>query len=265
MENQPTNSTQPSHADQPDAEGVGESSRSFFAEWRGFFIFVALMLIFRSVVADWNHVPSGSMRPTLLVGDRVVVNKLAFDLRVPFTFVKLWQHSDPQRGDIITFESPKDGKLLIKRVVGVPGDRVALDNNNLSVNGIASSYTSLTESQIESLQMPDASDFDALVETVLGHSRYTLRERSLRNSSHGSSSSYTYTYSTFRAIDVPEKSYLVLGDNRDNSGDFRDPNVSFVPRSAILGRAHSVAFSLDYENSYLPRGGRFAQSLALDL
>jgi len=193
------------------------------------------MLVFRSIIADWNHVPSGSMRPTLLIGDRVVVNKLAFDLRVPFTFIRLWSHSDPERGDIITFESPKDGKLLM--------------------NGIAATYRPLDASEIEPLQMPDADDFEILVETTLEHSRYTLRERSILRSG----------YRTFRPIDVPAGKYLVLGDNRDNSGDFRDRHVGFVSREAVLGRAHSVAFSLDYDNSYLPRSGRYTQGLALDL
>lgn len=224
----------------------------FLREWRGFFLFVALMLIFRSIIADWNHVPSGSMRPTLLVGDRVVVNKLAFDVRVPFTFIRLWQHSDPDRGDIITFESPKDQKLLIKRVIGVPGDRVELRDNNLFVNGVAATYDPLSAQEIEPLQMPDAANFGIFIERALGHSRYMLREHLPRRSA----------YRTFRPVTVPEGQYLVLGDNRDNSGDYRD--VGLVPRTAVLGRAHSVAFSLDYDNYYLPRAGRFMQDLALN-
>ena len=251
MENQPTEEAP--GAEQETAE-ISAGFGQFLKEWRGFFLFVALMLVFRSIIADWNHVPSGSMRPTLLIGDRVVVNKLAFDLRVPFTFIRLWSHSDPERGDIITFESPKDGKLLIKRVIGIPGDRVQLTENNLSVNGIAASYSALSAVQIEPLQMPDADGFEILVESMLEHSRYTLRERSILQSD----------YRTFLPIDVPAGKYLVLGDNRDNSGDFRDTHVGFVSREAVLGRAHSVAFSLDYDNSYLPRSGRYTQSLALD-
>ena len=252
-------------ASQPDSQANSQSGgeideyhgggfRGFLREWRGFFLFVALMLVFRSVIADWNHVPSGSMRPTLLIGDRVVVNKLAFDLRVPFTFIKLWQHSDPVRGDIITFESPKDSKLLIKRVVGVPGDRIELRDNNLFVNGIPANYRALSADEVDALQMPDANNFDILQETALGHSRYTLREHLPRSSG----------YRSFRAIDVPQGKYLVLGDNRDNSGDFRDREVGFVARDVVLGRAHSVAFSLNYDNSYLPRSGRYFESLALN-
>ena len=239
------------------AESVGEvpesGLRAFLREWRGFFVFVALMLIFRSVIADWNHVPSGSMRPTLLIGDRVVVNKMAFDLRVPFTFIRLSQHSNPERGDIITFEGPGGGKLLIKRVIGVPGDRVQLRRNRLYINGIAADYRALTDAEIEPLQLPDADDFGIYVETILGHSRIVLHEHRPGNFDVG--------YSTYGPVSVPEGKYLVLGDNRDNSGDTRQ--IGLVPRESILGRAHSVAFSLDYDNYYIPRSDRAFKGLAL--
>ena len=117
--------------------------KSFLREWRGFFIFLAIMLLFRSILADWNHVPSGSMLPNILIGDRVVVNKLAYDLRVPFTFIRLAHFGDPQRGDIITFESPRDGRLLIKRVIGIPGDTVELRNNRLYLNGESADYSDI--------------------------------------------------------------------------------------------------------------------------
>ncbi len=257
MENRSTDpiTPEPNDAAQSNAtQTQGSGLQGFLREWRGFFVFVAIMLVFRSVIADWNHVPSGSMRPTLLIGDRVVVNKLAFDLRVPFSFIRLWHLSDPERGDIITFESPKDGKLLIKRVIGVPGDRIELRDNNLIVNGLPATYRALSPEEIEPLQMPDADEFGIFVETALGHSRYMLREHLPMSSS----------YRTFRPVDVPPGKYLVLGDNRDNSGDFRDRDVGLVSRDLILGRAHAVAFSLDYDNNYLPRGGRFAQSLTLE-
>lgn len=248
----------PDHPSSPNSDASDESADEsqaglggFLREWRGFFVFVALMIVFRSIIADWNHVPSGSMRPTLLIGDRVVVNKLAFDLRVPFTFIRLLQHADPVRGDIITFESPKDQKLLIKRVVGVPGDRVELRDNNLWVNGIAAEYRALADEEIASLQLPDADNFAIFIESSMGHSRITLREHAR----------IPTRYRSFRPVNVPAGKYLVLGDNRDNSGDYRE--VGLVDRASVLGRAHSVAFSLDYDNYYLPRSGRYVQSLAL--
>ena len=98
-------------------------------DWRGFIGFVAFMLVFRSAIADWNHVPSSSMLPSILIGDRVIVNKLAYDLRIPFTFIRVTQWADPERSDIVTFESPKDGRLMIKRVIGLPGDTISLRDN----------------------------------------------------------------------------------------------------------------------------------------
>lgn len=82
---------------------------------RQFILFIGLMLVFRSAVADWNHVPSGSMLPTIVQGDRILVNKLAYDLRLPFTHVSLMKLADPERGDIITFDSAKADKKQIGR------------------------------------------------------------------------------------------------------------------------------------------------------
>lgn len=241
---------QRSGQDQGQAENPPNESgwRLFLLEWRGFFIFLAAMLIFRSILADWNHVPSGSMRPNILIGDRVVVNKLAFDLRVPFTFIRLAHLGDPVRGDIITFESPKDGKLLIKRVIGVPGDRVELRNNRLYLNQQAAGYQPLPQEAIDALELPDAADFQFLSETSEGHRR-TLALLDRRPS----------PFSSFPPREIPPGHYFVMGDNRDRSGDSRV--IGLVDRNLILGRAFAVAFSLDYDNYYLPRGGRFFQSL----
>ena len=110
--------------------------RTFWLEWvKPLLIAVAIVAPLRSVVADWNDVPSGSMRPTILVGDRIWINKLAYDLKVPFSTMRLSTWSDPQRGDIIVFRSPADGKRLVKRVVAVPGDLVELRDDHLCING----------------------------------------------------------------------------------------------------------------------------------
>lgn len=100
-------------------------------------VFLLGMLVFRSAVADWYQIPSGSMEPTLAVGDRVVVDKRAFYLRLPFTDVRLLEVGTPQRGDVITFTSPVDGERLIKRVVALAGDSVEAHDGVLWVNGIA--------------------------------------------------------------------------------------------------------------------------------
>src|SRR5712671_1022116 len=91
-------------------------------EYRGFALFVVLMVVFRSSLADWNTVPTGSMKPTILEGDRIWVNKLAYDLRLPLTGVSLYRLADPQRGDIVVFDSKAADTRLVKRVIGLPGD-----------------------------------------------------------------------------------------------------------------------------------------------
>ena len=113
----------------------------FWRQWlKPMLIAVAILAPLRSVVADWNDVPTGSMRPTILVGDRIWINKLAYDLKMPFTTIHLATWSDPQRGDIIVFRSPADGKRLVKRVVAVPGDVIEMRNDQLFLNGQPASY-----------------------------------------------------------------------------------------------------------------------------
>src|SRR3954452_318703 len=106
-------------------------------EIRGFLVILLIVSSMRSALADWNDVPTGSMKPTIQEGDRVVVNKLAYDLKVPFTTIKVFKWSNPKRGDIVVLFSPVDGVRLVKRVIAVPGDRVAMLNNQLYVNGVA--------------------------------------------------------------------------------------------------------------------------------
>lgn len=103
----------------------------------GFILFMLGMFAFRSAVADWYQIPSGSMEPTLQIGDRVFVDNRAYNLRLPFTNVHLLERAQPQRGQIITFQSPVDGERLIKRVVGLAGDRLEARAGRLFVNGIA--------------------------------------------------------------------------------------------------------------------------------
>ena len=115
----------------------------FWEEYRNLFFFLLIMVLFRSAIADWNQVPTGSMKPTILEGDRVVVNKLAYDLKIPFTSWNVQTWSDPSPGEIVTFYSPKDEKLLIKRVIGTPGDIIAMRNNQLFINKERASYGEL--------------------------------------------------------------------------------------------------------------------------
>lgn len=105
------------------------------AENKGFLFFLFGMAVVRSAVADWYHVPSGSMYPTLMIGDRIITDRLAYDIKLPFTDVVVKHLADPQRGDIVTFSSPVDGVRLVKRVIGLPGDIVEMRGEELIVNG----------------------------------------------------------------------------------------------------------------------------------
>jgi signal peptidase I len=207
------------------------------------------MVVFRSAVADWNQVPSGSMLPSILIGDRVIVDKLAYDLRIPLTMTRLAQWDDPKRSDIVTFESPLDDRLLIKRIIGIPGDTVKLENNRLVINGVTAEYKKLPQQSLRAdLQIP-FSHTEVFLEDIFGEERQVMLFRKPRKA----------TASSFQAVTLIKRQYLMLGDNRDNSGDYRA--IGAVQRSAIIGRVETVAFSLNYDDYYLPRGDRFLASL----
>lgn len=218
-------------------------------EWRGFLVFVAVMLLFRSAIADWNGVPSGSMLPSILIGDRIVVDKIAYELRVPFTLHRIARWSEPARSDVVTFESPVDGTLLVKRVVGVPGDIVELRDNKLIVNGEAAQYSTAPFQNIPEALDPVRSQVDFFVERLHGAERTIM----LHRGSGGPA------INSFGPIEVPQGTYLMLGDNRDFSADSRE--IGFIQRDLILGKANSVAFSLDYDNYFVPRSNRFLRDL----
>src|SRR5438309_7982300 len=115
--------------DQPDDQEQQPPRGPFARLWhaiRPIVILVIILFAIRSSLADWNDVPTGSMIPTILEGDRIFVNKLAYDLKVPFTTWHIAQWSNPKRGDIVVFYSPADGQRLVKRCVAVPGDVLEL-------------------------------------------------------------------------------------------------------------------------------------------
>ena len=228
---------------------MAETAAKLWRDWRAFVLFIVVMLLFRSAIADWNQVPSGSMLPSILIGDRIVVDKLAYDLRVPFTLHRLARWEQPQRGDVVTFPSPRDELLLVKRIVGVPGDTVEMRDNQLIVNGVTADYQPLNDTDLGGVPSGDLRRYQYLRESVLGHSRVVMQHR-VRHAGYADN---------FPSTTVPPGHYLMLGDNRDNSSDYRV--IGFVDGERILGRAEVVAFSLDYDNYYAPRMDRFFKAL----
>ena len=105
--------------------------------------FIVMLVAFKSSLADWNSVPTGSMKPTIVEGDRILVNKLAYDLKVPLTHIRLMSWGQPVRGDIVVFDSEAEKTRLVKRVVGLPGDTLAMQNNQLVINGALLHYSGL--------------------------------------------------------------------------------------------------------------------------
>ena len=219
--------------------------------WRGWgcSIVIALLIAtsFKSAIADWNDVPTGSMKPTILEGDRIFVNKLAYDLKFPYTTWHLASWDDPKRGDIVVFFSPADGKRLVKRIVGVPGDAIAMLNNQLLINGKAAEYETLDRKIINQIEPHEQLNHLFFGEIIAGQTHPVM---------------ITPTRPSFRSfapVIVTERHYFLMGDNRDNSADSRF--FGFVERKQIVGRATAVVISLKPDEYYLPRWERFFQKL----
>jgi signal peptidase I len=214
---------------------------------KGFVLFLMLFGIFRTAVADWNPIPSASMHPNLLEGDVVFVNRLAYNVKLPLTDIVLGQTGEPQRGDIVTFSSPRDGTRLIKRVIALPGDRVEMRNEQLIINGQAADYDGVVRGaetirgvgQLTALQVG---------ETLAGSRPHTIQLMP-----------QVQARRDMAPVVIPAGQYMMLGDNRDNSADSR--YIGMVPRALLIGRAERVLASADIEGNWLPRTERFGMSL----
>jgi signal peptidase I len=211
-------------------------------EIRIFALMILIVSSLRSALADWNDVPTGSMKPTIQEGDRVVVNKLAYDLKVPFTTIKIFGWDDPKRGDIVVLFSPVDGIRLVKRVVALPGDQVEMRENQLYINGQVAK-----QSPIATTELADYGRAYVLAENLQGHSHKMMVTPDIP------------AVRSFGPVVVPEGNYFVLGDNRDNSNDSRF--IGFIERRRIVGEAVAVAFSLDRSRYFVPRFDRFFEGL----
>jgi signal peptidase I len=217
----------------------------FLSRNKGFIAFMIGIVMFRSACADWSVVPTGSMQPTIQIGDRIVVDKAAYDIRLPLTHISLVHLADPQRGDIVVLDSHAANERLVKRVIGIPGDEVALRDNVLYINGVVATYSPTSVQGIHDDQ-EDPARYE--VESV-GNREHLIRLSLYRPGE----------MRNFGPVIVPAGQYLLMGDNRDNSEDSR--YLGFFPRNEIVGRSRYVALSLDPNNDYLPRKQRFAARL----
>jgi signal peptidase I len=222
--------------------------KSAWHEAKSLLLIIIILTAVRSAIADWNDVPTGSMNPTIVQGDRVFVNKLAYDLKVPYTTWHLAQWSNPKRGDIVVFFSPVDGTRLVKRVVGLPGDKIELVNERLLINGLPSEYA------------PLATDTGRDVPADHDGTRVYAQEKANGMPMHPITMlPQRLALRTFAPITVPPGKYFMMGDNRDNSNDSRFWGT--VDRSRIVGRATMVVMSLDRQHYFEPRWHRFFTEL----
>lgn len=206
---------------------------------------IVLALIFRSSVASPYKIPSGSMIPTLKIGDFIFVSKFSYGLKVPFTNYNFVNFSQPKRGEVVVFIEPRERKLdYIKRVIGVPGDVIELKNDKLYVNGKLMERTEVKDPSYLN-DYPSAPIRDAATvykENLDGH-EHTMME-------------FSRIAENFGPVTVPADSLFMMGDNRDNSGDSRV--WGFLPIANVRGKAKFIWLSLDSVNPLIRISDNFA-------
>ena len=200
---------------------------------RSFFPVILIVLLIRSFLAEPFRIPSSSMMPTLLVGDLILVNKFSYGLRLPVLNTKFLELGDPARGDVVVFRYPDDpSKDYIKRIVGLPGDRIEFNNQRLVINGQP------VPTEMLGSYIPEDGSSEALglmlgMEYLPGQEHRILRRMNR-------------AYPEQRVWQVPDGHYFVLGDNRDNSQDSRV--WGFVPDDHLVGKAVFIWMRLSLSN-----------------
>ena len=189
----------------------------YWKEWKISLFCILVISCLRSSFADWNYVPTGSMKPTIEPGDKLFVNKMAYDLRVPFTKTRLFEHSTPERGDVIVFECPYDpATTFVKRLIGLPGDLIEVEHGFIKINGEPLNIS--VDDQETLIKVLSVGGFYT---ESLGEKTYTVRRVPTRNE-----------IPPVR-VRLPEGQFFAMGDNRDESGDSR--SWGFVPKENIWG------------------------------
>jgi signal peptidase I len=196
---------------------------------RSFFPIILVVLVLRSFLVEPFRIPSGSMMPTLLAGDFILVNKFSYGIRLPVVGTKVIGIGEPQRGDIVVFRFPKDPATdYIKRIVGLPGDHIRYSDKTVYINGekAAQEYVGLYDGVGAGLTMSGAS----LRTEQLGQVKHDILIQNSRRIAEGE-------------FVVPEGHYFVMGDNRDNSNDSRFWGT--VPEENLVGKAFMIWMNWD--------------------
>jgi signal peptidase I len=210
-----------------------------------FFPVIALVFFLRSFLYEPFKIPSGSMVPTLLIGDLILVNKFTYGIRLPIINKKIIDVNDPQRGDVMVFKYPKDmSQDYIKRVVGIPGDKISYENKRLTVNGKPVDYT-----QMDNYLHDETFVYDKqFMENLSNKPHRILNKDNMPSTNLGqvdpnfpNHDACVYSEEKFTCI-VPEGNYFMMGDNRDDSLDSR--YWGFVPNKNIVGKAFFVWMNL---------------------
>lgn len=207
-----------------------------------FFPVILIVFTLRSFIVEPFKIPSGSMIPTLLVGDFILVNKFSYGIRLPIINKKVVSLGEPKRGDVMVFRYPRDPSLdYIKRVVGLPGDRVEYIDKRLTING-----EEVPMASADDYLHPERMYYPPMFEETLGEQAHAvLIERDVppyvsRVADFPYRDRCTYTTAGVRCT-VPEGHYFMMGDNRDGSSDSRE--WGFVPEENIVGRAFFIWFN----------------------
>jgi len=208
-----------------------------------FFPVIAAVFLLRSFVIEPFKIPSGSMIPTLQIGDFILVNKYTYGIRLPIVNKKIVEMSQPQRGDVMVFRYPKDESMdYIKRVIGVPGDMVKYDNKRLTVNGQPATYAPQSD-YLDGERLTYSKQY----QEMLGNVTHNILNDADRPAYVSGPDDFpfrencTYNQTGF-TCKVPAGHYFMMGDNRDNSADSR--YWGFVPDKNIVGKAFFIWMNL---------------------